>query len=162
MEIEILAIYLSPDHDFRGHHGNPRGNNPILQPDSVECVAGLGLVGDRYFGYKDDYKGQITFFDEAVHLAAQDALNCYDKPPEAYRRNILTRGIDLNTLIDKTFRIGEAIFKGSQECAPCYWMDEAFCPGMEEFLKGRGGLRARILTGGKLAKGPAHLEIESS
>jgi len=33
---------------------------------------------------------------------------------------------------------------------------------MEEFLKGRGGLRARILTGGKLAKGPAHLEIESS
>ena len=41
----------------------------------------------------------------------------------------------------------------------CYWMDEAFCPGMEEFLKGRGGLRARILTGGTLTKGPAHLEI---
>ena len=133
MEIEILAIYLSPDHDFRGHHGNPRGNNPILQPDSVECVAGQGLVGDRYFGYQDDYKGQITFFDEAVHLAAQDALNCYDTPPEAYRRNILTRGIDLNTLIDATFRIGDAIFKGSQECAPATGWTKLSAPVWKNF-----------------------------
>ena len=160
MEIKILAIYISADHDFRGHHGNPRGHNPNLQPDTVECVAGQGLVGDRYFGYKEDYKGQITFFDEAVHQAAQDALDCHGTPPEAYRRNILTRGIDLNTLIDKTFRIGEATFYGTQECAPCYWMDEAFCPGMEDFLKGRGGLRARILTDGILNKGPTRLQIE--
>ena len=160
MQIEIVTIYLSPEHDFKGHHGKPRGNHPVLTPDSVECVAGKGLVGDRYYEFKEDYKGQVTFFDESVYHAAQDALQCHDRTPEVLRRNILTRGIDLNTLIGKTFRIGDATFHGSQECAPCYWMDQAFAPGMEEFLKGRGGLRARILADGTLHTGPAELQID--
>ena len=160
MQIEIVTIYLSPEHDFKGHHGKPRGNHPVLTPDSVKCVSGKGLVGDRYYEFKEDYKGQVTFFDESVYHAAQDALQCHDRTPEVLRRNILTRGIDLNTLIGKTFRISDATFHGSQECAPCYWMDQAFAPGMEEFLKGRGGLRARILADGTLHTGPAELQID--
>ena len=160
MQIEIVAIYLSPGHDFKGHHGKPPGDHGIQMPGSVECVAGSGLVGDRYFDFKDDYKGQVTFFDEAVFLEAQDALQCHDRPPEVLRRNILTRGIDLNSLIGKTFRIGDTKFSGSQECAPCYWMNQSFAPGMEEFLKGRGGLRARIRSNGTLHAGPAELSID--
>ena len=160
MQIEIVTIYLSPEHDFKGHHGKPRGNHPVLTPDSVECVAGKGLVGARYYEFKEDYKGLVTFFDESVYHAAQDALQCHDRTPEVLRRNILTRGIDLNTLIGKTFRIGDTTFHGSQECSPCYWMDQAFAPGMEEFLKGRGGLRARILADGTLHTGPAELQID--
>ena len=160
MQIEILAFYISSGHDFKGHHGKPRGNHPVNSPDSVDCIAGKGLVGDRYFEYKENFKGQVTFFDEAVFHEAQDALQCHDRAPEVLRRNILTRGIDLNSLINQTFHIGNVTLAGTQECAPCYWMDEAFCPGMEEFLKGRGGLRARILSSGTLQTGPAMLDIE--
>ena len=71
----------------------------------------------------------------------------------AFRRNAVVSEMDLNSLIGETFKIGELEFEGTQEAKPCYWMDEACAPGVEEFLKGRGGLRCRILKGGKLAKG---------
>ena len=44
----------------------PRGHNEIIRPDTIECVAGQGIVGDRYFGFKENFKGQITFFDYSV------------------------------------------------------------------------------------------------
>jgi MOSC domain-containing protein YiiM len=66
------------------------------------------------------------------------------------RRNVITRGVDLNELIGQEFKLQGIRFLGMEECRPCYWMDRAFAPGAHEFLKGRGGLRARILTDGSL------------
>jgi MOSC domain-containing protein YiiM len=63
---------------------------------------------------------------------------------------VLTRGVDLNTLIGSEFEVQGVRFEGVRECSPCYWMDQAFAPGAEAWLKGRGGLRARILTAGWL------------
>jgi MOSC domain-containing protein YiiM len=63
---------------------------------------------------------------------------------------VITRGVELNEFIDKEFEIQGVRFYGMQECAPCYWMDRAFAPGAEDFLKGRGGLRAKILSDGHL------------
>jgi MOSC domain-containing protein YiiM len=63
---------------------------------------------------------------------------------------VITRGIELNEFIDNEFEIQGVRFYGTQECAPCYWMDRAFAPGAEVFLRGNGGLRARILSDGKL------------
>lgn len=60
------------------------------------------------------------------------------------------RDVDLNQLIGQDFEIQGVHFHGTQECSPCYWMDRAVAPGAEELLKGRGGLRARILTDGTL------------
>jgi MOSC domain-containing protein YiiM len=54
---------------------------------------------------------------------------------------VLVSGIDLNGLIGKAFAVGGVEFSGSEECAPCYWMEEAIGPGAHEWLKGRGGLR---------------------
>ena len=70
--------------------------------------------------------------------------------PSVYRRNVITRGVDLNTLIGVEFEIQGVRFLGNSECSPCYWMDQAFGPGAEAALKGRGGLRAKILTDGVL------------
>jgi len=70
--------------------------------------------------------------------------------PSAVRRNVFTRNVDLNELIDQDFEIQGVRFHGTQECRPCYWMNRAIAPGAEEFLEGRGGLRARILTDGEL------------
>jgi MOSC domain-containing protein YiiM len=73
-------------------------------------------------------------------------------PPSIFRRNIITKGVDLNTLIGKEFEIQGMRFLGTTECAPCYWMDQAFAVGAEEAMKGHGGLRAKVLSSGVLRK----------
>jgi MOSC domain-containing protein YiiM len=62
----------------------------------------------------------------------------------------MTRDVDLNELTGQDFEIQGVRFHGTEECRPCYWMDRAMAPGAEEFLKGRGGLRAKILAAGEL------------
>ncbi|MBC2595477.1 molybdenum cofactor biosysynthesis protein [Ruficoccus amylovorans] len=141
--IEILALWLSPGHDFKGRHGRGRLDHGMQPVPAVECHAGLGLKGDRYYGHAENFKGQVTFFDAAVAEALGQELNI-SVDPAHLRRNILVRGLDLNGLIGRRFRLGGGEFSGSEECRPCYWMDEAVAPGAFEWLKGRGGLRCRI------------------
>jgi MOSC domain-containing protein YiiM len=148
--VEICHLYISPGHNFVGHHGRKPDTHAMIEVPVLECVAGRGVRGDRYFDFKNDYKGQITFFSLAVFDALCVALDLHDCSPATARRNVITRGVDLNELIDKEFEIQGVRFYGTQECAPCYWMDSAFAPGAEVFLRGNGGLRARILSDGQL------------
>jgi len=157
----ISHLYLSPGHDFYGRHGKGREKNEIVDCESFELVAGSGVRGDRFFDYKEDYKGQITFFDFAVYKAVMDEFSLPDLEASAFRRNVIVDGVDLNSLIGKRFAIGDLEFEGSEEAKPCYWMDQACAPGTEEFLKGRGGLRCRIREGGVLKKGPQTIGILS-
>ena len=122
----------------------------MIEVPVVECVAGHGIRGDRYFDFKDDYKGQITFFSLEVSDELCAALNVHNASPAAARRNVITHGVDLNEFIDKEFEIQGVRLYGTDEAAPCYWMDQAFAPGAKDFLKGRGGLRAKILSDGHL------------
>ena len=148
--VEICHLYISPGHNFVGHHDREPGTHPAIEVPMIECVAGRGLLGDRYFDFKDDYKGQITFFSLEVFDELCGALEVQGVSPTSVRRNVITRGIDLNELIGQDFELQGVRFHGTQECRPCYWMDHAVKAGAEEFLKGRGGLRARILTDGTL------------
>lgn len=148
--IVVRHIYLSPAHIYVGHHGREAGDEPMQAVDRVECVAGSGLRGDRYFDFKPDYKGQVTFFSLEVWEDLYVRFGIHDKGPETFRRNLIVAGIDLNTLIGQDFEVQGIRFHGTQEAAPCYWMDQAFAPGAEQALKGRGGLRARILSDGWL------------
>lgn len=148
--MKVLEIHISSGHNFFGHFGRPAGESPDIALEKVECVAGQGLRGDRFFGYQENYKGQITFFAAEVYRGLCDHLKIHDKEPNILRRNVLTAEIDLNELIGKEFEIQGIHFAGVTECSPCFWMDQAFGPGAEEYLKGRGGLRARILSSGIL------------
>lgn len=148
--MEICHLYISPGHNFVGHHGREPDEHPAIEVPMIECMAGRGLLGDRYFDFKDDYKGQITFFSLEVFDELCGALEVQDASPSLVRRNVITRGADLNDLIEREFEVQGVRFHGTQECRPCYWMDHAVAAGAEEFLKGRGGLRARILTDGIL------------
>jgi hypothetical protein len=148
--VRIRNLYISPGHNFFGHHGQPPGTNPIVEVDQCDCVAGRGIRGDRFFGFKENYKGQITFFSWDVFEALRLHLNLQDVSPSLARRNVVVQNGDLNELVGREFEIQGVQFYGSAECTPCYWMDAAFGPGAEAFLKGRGGLRARILTSGAL------------
>jgi MOSC domain-containing protein YiiM len=82
-------------------------------------------------------------------------LNGAHPTPAVFRRNVITRGVDLNTLIDQTFTLQGIRFLGTAECSPCHWMNQAFGAGAEAALKGRGGLRAKILNDGRLCVDPA-------
>ena len=148
--MRIRHIFISPVHNFVGHHGKPPGDSPTVEVREARCIAGRGIEGDRYLDFKDDYKGQVTFFTSEVfeRLCAQFGIR--DKSPGVLRRNIITEGVDLNTLIGTEFEVQGVRFLGTQECAPCYWMNTAFADGAEEALKGHGGLRAKILSDGVL------------
>lgn len=154
---ELIEIWISPGNDFRGHHGMARGEHGVEKVAEVECVAGMGLKGDRYFGYKPDFKGQVTFFDARAVDAVREHFNLPDLSASVFRRNLIVRGVDLEAWVGRRFRFQGVEFEGSEECRPCYWMDEAVAPGAEEFLKSRfrGGLRARILSDGILKAGGA-------
>jgi len=67
-----------------------------------------------------------------------------------HRRNILMEGVDLNSWIGTEFEVQGIRFEGTEEARPCAWMNQVIAPGAESWLKGRGGLRARILTDGRL------------
>ena len=148
--VEICHLYISTGHNFFGHHGREPGDYTAVEVSAVECVTSRGIRGDRFFDYQEDYKGQITFFAVEVFDELCVALEFSDCSPASLRRNIITRDANLNALIDQEFEIQGVRFHGVQECRPCYWMDRAIAPGAEKFLKGGGGLRARILSNGTL------------
>ena len=148
--IRVEHLYISPGHNFFGRHGGGAGDHPIIAVPEVECVAGRGLRGDRFFDFKPDYKGQITFFDGAIYDELCILFDVHDREPDAFRRNVITRGVELGTLIGREFEVQGVRFLGCAECSPCYWMDRSFAPGTETALKGRGGLRAKILNDGIL------------
>ena len=148
--VEICHLYISRGHNFVGHHGREASTHPMIERSQIECVAGRGIRGDRYFDFKDDYKGQITFFSVEVFDEFCRAMKIQVCSPALARRNVITRGADLNELIGLEFELQGGRFLGIEECRPCYWMDSAFAPGAHEFLKGRGGLRAKILTSCRL------------
>jgi MOSC domain-containing protein YiiM len=149
----IAHIYISPEHNFFGHHEQPPGDAPMVEVDSVECVAGKGLRGDRFFAYKENYKGQVTFFSLETYDRVCEQFQVSHRDSSVFRRNIIVSGVDLNSLIGEEFELQGVRFLGTQECSPCHWMDLAFAEGAERALKGHGGLRARILTDGVLRRG---------
>lgn len=148
----LLHIYISPGHDYWGKQGEGRLQSGITEVAEVECVAGKGLMGDRYFGYRPDFKGQVTFFEAEVVEEVRQQFKLPRLPASVFRRNLIVRGQHLKQWLGRRFRLQGLVFEGSQECKPCHWMDRAVSPGTEAFLQAefRGGLRAKVVTGGFL------------
>ena len=155
----IRQIFISSGHNYFGHHGRAADDYPLVEVPQIECVAGHGIRGDRFYDYRDDYKGQITFFAAEVFAEMAYTFGITNKSAGVLRRNVIVSGVDLMKLIGSDFELQGVQFRGTAQCAPCYWMDTAFAPGAEKFLAGRGGLRARILTDGRISVGEAQLKI---
>jgi MOSC domain-containing protein YiiM len=155
----IEQIFVSPGHNYFGHHGRLPDDFPLVEISEIECVAGHGIRGDRFFDYRDNYKGQITFFSREVFDLMSGTFCLTNKSPGVLRRNLLVSGIELNELIGADFTVQGVQFRGTAHCKPCYWMNTAVAPGAEEFLADRGGLRARILSDGRVRLGEAQLAI---
>lgn len=154
-DAKLHKIYISGGHDYWGKQGEGRLQNGIQDVAEVEAVAGMGLKGDRYFGYRRGFKGQVTFFDAGVVAEVRSHFKLPKLPASVFRRNLIVGGVDLSEWMGKKFVFQGVAFEGSQECKPCEWMDRVIAPGGEEFLKTRfrGGLRAKILSDGILQVG---------
>lgn len=153
--VVIRHIFISPGHNFFGRFNEPAGTFGIRDETRVTCRAGWGIEGDRFYGYRPDYRGQITFFAWETYIAIRDRFAVPALAPSAFRRNVVTEGLDLNALVGRRFALGGVEFEGASEARPCHWMNQAVAPGAEAWLKGYGGLRAKILTDGVLEAGAA-------
>jgi MOSC domain-containing protein YiiM len=157
--MHIRQIFISEGHNYFGHHGRAPDDYPLVEVPQIECVAGHGIRGDRFYDYRDNYKGQITFFSFEIFEKLARHFGLTNKSAGAVRRNVVVSGVDLNDLIGEEFSIQGVRLRGTAHCKPCYWMDQAIAPGAEEFLQGNGGLRAQILSDGVIAIGDAQLVL---
>jgi MOSC domain-containing protein YiiM len=126
--------------------------------EKAEAIAGRGLVGDRYFlkegtfSAKDGPDREVTLIEaEALEGLAREYQ--IELAPNQTRRNLLTRGVPLNHLVGKTFKVGNVILRGIRLCEPCGHLEKLTCKGVEKGLIHRGGLRAQIVEGGVLEVG---------
>jgi len=122
--------------------------------DRVRAYAGRGLEGNRYYWVESDAppgRAVTLIAAEAVDAVAQDGDVSIE--PAATRRNVLTRGIDVNELVGKRFRIGDVECEGVELCEPCAHLESMTQPGMIKAFVHRGGLNADILTDGEITVG---------
>ena len=152
--LQVRQIFISPGHNYFGRYGQTPGTNQAVEVDEAECVPGYGLKGDRFFGYRPEYKGQVTFFSEEVWRQLLAQFKVPEASPSMLRRNVIVAGGDLNALIGQKFTVQGVGFEAIEECRPCHWMNQAVSPGAEDWLKGRGGLRCKVLSGGVLRREP--------
>ncbi len=145
-EGRVEAIFISAE----------RGELPHAV-DSVVAIAGKGLEGNRYFD-EGRPETELTLIEaEALEeLAAEHGI---ELDAAASRRNVLTRGIGLNDLVGKRFRVGALECRGIELCEPCSYLESKTQPGVMRGLVHRAGLNAQILTGGELRPGDAVVEL---
>lgn len=159
--IELVHLLASPLHRYEGRPGD--GALPAVGEElheRIELREGLGIVGDRHFGHR-------AHADAAVTLLAMETVDelaeRYALEPEAVarraRRNILTRGLDVDALRGAIIRLdtghGEVVLRATRPANPCAWMDAELAPGAFRALRGRGGMRCAVLSSGVLRRGQA-------
>ena len=117
---------------------------------NVEVIANKGIVNDRYFSENNDQDLQITLI-ESENIDYYNEISETKIPYINFRRNIITKGIQLNDLVGKEFLIGNIKVKGHRLCAPCRYLQELLKQkNLVKKLLNRGGLRCEVLTDGKI------------
>ncbi len=133
---------------------------PLIRVEEVRAIPGHGLEGDRYFFARGTFStwpggGRDVSLIEEEALQAIRADHGIDLSEGRSRRNLVTSGIVLTDLHNRTFRIGTAIFRGIRPAAPCQHLERLTEAGVFDALKNRGGFRADVLEEGVLHVGDA-------
>lgn len=163
--IELVHLLASPLHRYEGRPADgalPFDGEELHE--RIELRAGLGIVGDRHYGHR-------AHVDAAVTVLAMETIDelaeRFDLAPAEVarraRRNILTRGLDVDALRGATIRLdtgeGEVVLRATRPANPCAWMDAELAPGAFRALRGRGGMRCAVIEGGVLHLGQATCTI---
>jgi MOSC domain-containing protein YiiM len=125
-------------------------NKEIEEVSSIDVLANKGVVGDRHFDEYNDPYNQLTLI-EAENIDYYNTKYGLDIPYKDFRRNVVTKGIQLNDLIGKKIKIGNVEVEGIDLCRPCRHLTEVLNQSniLKEFLR-RGGLRCQILNSSKI------------
>ena len=131
-----------------------KSGEEIQEVSSVEVVTNKGIVNDRYFKDNNDKDIQITLI-ESENIDNFNEISKTNIPYIDFRRNIITKGINLNELIGKEILIGEVRIKGHRLCDPCKYLKDKLkqknlFKNLSYFYK-RGGLRCEILSSGRIS-----------
>jgi MOSC domain len=143
----LVAIYIA-----RAAEG---GMVPLTE---VRAVPGKGLEGDRYFFGEGTFSSMRSAGQE-VTLLAIEMLEWLERErgiqlrPDEPRRNLITKGLSLNDLVGKVFRVGPVHLKGMRLAEPCDHLQRLTQPGVVKGLLHRAGLRADVLNEGILRVG---------
>jgi MOSC domain-containing protein YiiM len=141
MSGHVEGIFISPEKGL------------LPEPvETVRAVAGRGLEGNRYF-FEQAPPGQAITLIAAEAVEAMEREHGIAIEPRESRRNVVTRGIDVNELVGKRFRVGDVECEGIELCEPCTTLEGMTKPGVIKGLVHRGGLNADILSDGAINVG---------
>ena len=139
-------------------HIATKAGMPMQARPCAEAIAGRGLEGDRYFdgtGYWSNNSAvdrEITLIEiEAIEALAREKQ--IQIAPGAARRKLVTRGVPLNHLAGQEFQVGVVLLYGARLCEPCQYLESLTTQGVLAGLIHRGGLRAKIISGGTIRIG---------
>ena len=151
MSGEIVEIHIAPT-----------AGASMQSIPTAELEADKGIIGDRYYVHSGTFSEKLVAKGDAdwhVTLIAMEEIDTFNKANEHkfsygdFRRNIITRGIGLNALVGTQFKAGEVLLEGVRLCEPCAHLASLLSKDILPALVGRGGLRARIIEGGKISTG---------
>ena len=127
-----------------------KNNQEIKKKESIEVVASKGIIGDRYFHDFNGDREQITLIESENIDYYNNTFNTTFNYLE-FRRNIITKNIQLNDLVGKIITVGDIKLKVNDLCRPCKELQDRLGKGniIKEFLR-RGGLRCEILSSGTI------------
>jgi MOSC domain-containing protein YiiM len=128
-------------------HLGAAGVAELWRVDEVRAVAGKGLEGDRHWHERGARPGQ------ALTLVSAEAVEDVGLAPGETRRQVTVRGVDLNGLVGKRFRVGEVECLGVELCEPCSHLEEMTRPGIIKELVHRAGINADVVVGGVIRVG---------
>ncbi len=139
----LLHIFISPE----------KGNE-MISANEIEVIADCGLKGDRYESSKNRKRAadQLTLIEieNIISFTRETGLPLQPYEP---RRNLVMRGVKLNELRGKRFRVGHIELEGLELCEPCSKFSKNTYPDVLDFFVHRGGLNARIIQGGTIVLG---------
>jgi len=134
-----------------------RAQEPLIPVSEVRAEAGRGLEGDRYWSRQGTFWKPMSDFEvtlvEIESLEALAAATGIRLEARDARRNLATRGVRLNDLVNRQFTVGEVTLAGIRLCEPCAHLERLTGLQLRPFLAGRGGLRAGIVSGGIIRVG---------
>jgi len=131
---------------------------PMRALIQARLVAGVGIEGDRYatrtgtYSVRHHEDRQVTLIEfETLEALARD--HAIELAPHEHRRNLTTRGVPLNHLVGRQFRIGECVLYGGRLNVPCQYLEDLLGKKVFKPLVNRSGLNCRIVTGGVIRPG---------
>ncbi len=151
--MSVVALYLTP-----------RAGAPMRSMARVRALPGLGLDGDRYalgggtWADWPDGEKQLTLID-ADAVAEVAALVGASFTAADSRRNVVTRGVDLPSLVGRYFRLGEVLAFGMKRCPPCRHLATLTGLPLVKPMASRGGINAAVFSAGVIAVGDAVTEV---